>query len=95
MNAGAGFLRLADVQAGRMGKLFAHAVNGKHPSWFVYDEAGTYGSHVDIEQYAAPQARLVVPEVSTPGTIHVVLEVKDDGEPPLYSYRRLILHIQP
>lgn len=78
-----------------MGKLFAHAVNGKHPSWFVYDEAGTCREGVTIEKYTSPVARLVMPEVKSPATIHVILEVKDDGTPSLYAYRRLILQIQP
>lgn len=43
--------------------------------WFVYPEAGTYGSSVPVERYAAPQARLVVPEVDKPCTVHVILEI--------------------
>lgn len=63
--------------------------------WFVYDEAGTYRGPVEIEKHAAPQARLVVPKVKSPATIHVILEVVDDGRPSLYSYRRLVLKVQP
>ncbi|MBN2132326.1 MAG: hypothetical protein JW741_22690 [Sedimentisphaerales bacterium] len=63
--------------------------------WFVYPEAGTYGRSVAVERYATPKARLVVPKVDAPRTVHVILEVCDDGEPPLYSYRRLILEIEP
>jgi len=63
--------------------------------WFVYREAGTYGRSVPIERFATPKARLVVPEVDSPRTVHVILEVKDNGEPSLYSYRRVILEIEP
>jgi len=33
--------------------------------------------------------------VKSPGTIHIILEVKDDGEPSLVSYRRVIINIKP
>lgn len=74
-----------------------HDPDGDHLAyrWFVYDEAGTYRERVEIEQYATPHARLVVPETNRPGTIHVILEVTDDGQPSLYGYRRIILEIQP
>jgi hypothetical protein len=63
--------------------------------WFVYPEAGTYKGLVEIESHTAPQARLIVPKADSTGTIHVILEVTDDGEPGLYSYRRLVLEVQP
>ncbi|HQA90138.1 MAG TPA: DUF1593 domain-containing protein [Sedimentisphaerales bacterium] len=63
--------------------------------WFVYEEAGTHRGPVEIEKYATPQARLVVPNASSPRTIHVILEVVDDGQPSLYSYRRTIVQVQP
>mgnify|MGYP005852138493 FL=1 len=63
--------------------------------WFVYEEAGTYRGPVEIQKYATPQARLIVPDASAPQTIHVILEVVDDGQPSLYSYRRMIAQIQP
>ncbi len=63
--------------------------------WFVYPEAGTYQGSVEIESPAKPQARLIVPKAGSPGTIHVILEVSDNGEPSLYSYRRVVLEVQP
>ena len=39
-------------------------------------------------------ARLMVPKTSAGKTIHIVLEVSDDGEPKLYSYRRVVLEVQ-
>jgi hypothetical protein len=35
----------------------------------------------------------VVPNIA--GTAHVILAVEDNGVPPLTSYRRIILNIQP
>lgn len=63
--------------------------------WFVYPEAGTYRGHVEIEKYATPQAVLIVPQGDATGTIHLILEVVDNGRPSLYSYRRLILEVRP
>jgi hypothetical protein len=62
--------------------------------WFGYDEAGTYQEPIEIQRYATPTARLMVPKTSAGKTIHIVLEVSDDGEPKLYSYRRVVLDVQ-
>ena len=63
--------------------------------WFVYGEAGSYKGTVPIEGQATPQARLTAPKVNGPKTLHVILEVKDDGAPRLFAYRRIILEIEP
>jgi hypothetical protein len=63
--------------------------------WFVYKEAGTYDGDVAIDRYAAPRAALRAPEATSSETIHVILEVRDEGDPSLYSYRRIVLTIQP
>jgi hypothetical protein len=64
-----------------------HAVSER---WFVYPEAGTYPGPVEFSG-----ARLVAPKVNQPVTIHVILEVKDQGEPALYAYRRAIVTVRP
>jgi len=61
--------------------------------WFVYKEAGTVKDTVEIQNNTSSKAYLVAPSVKEPGVIHVILEVKDDGEPCLYSYRRIIITI--
>ncbi|UCD50256.1 MAG: DUF1593 domain-containing protein [Phycisphaerales bacterium] len=63
--------------------------------WFVYGEAGSYRGTVQIEDETAPRVHVVVPEVRSPATIHVILEVRDDGTPALFSYRRVILEVTP
>jgi hypothetical protein len=63
--------------------------------WWVYREAGTYPGEVVLEGSDTPQARLTVPENLGNGTIHVILEVTDDGEPALTGYRRVIVSAQP
>lgn len=63
--------------------------------WFVYKEAGSYNGSVDIKDNSSQQAHFVVPKVKTPGAVHIILEVKDEGRPSLYSYRRIIVDIKP
>ncbi|MCP4610111.1 MAG: DUF1593 domain-containing protein [Planctomycetes bacterium] len=63
--------------------------------WFFYKEAGNYDGSIDIKNDTAKQAHFVAPKVKTPCAVHVILEVKDEGKPSLYSYRRIIINIQP
>ena len=62
--------------------------------WFVYKEAGTYKGDVTIENSDTPQASFVAPQVEKPISLHVILQVKDNGRPSLYSYRRIIVTVE-
>jgi hypothetical protein len=62
--------------------------------WFIYNEAGTFKGSVEIEDSTSQKASFVAPQVDEPKSLHVILEVKDDGQPPLYSYRRVIVTIE-
>ena len=59
--------------------------------WWVYPEAGTYGGEAKLSAPAAADAALVVPSDAAGRDIHVILEVTDDGAPPLTSYRRVVV----
>ena len=63
--------------------------------WFVYKEAGSYDSSVDINNDTTQQAYFIAPKVKTPCAVHIILELKDEGRPSLYSYRRIIVNIKP
>jgi hypothetical protein len=63
--------------------------------WFQYREAGNYDGSVTIENPRAQQTSFIAPAVAEPKMIHIILEVKDDGEPSLYSYRRIIVEVKP
>ena len=63
--------------------------------WFVYKEAGNYKGPVNIKNDTTQQARFTAPKIKSPCAIHIILEVKDDGKPSLYSYRRIIVNIKP
>jgi hypothetical protein len=79
-----------------------------HYHWWVYPEAGldgTHGGEVSLANADQPQARVTVQSACSPawlpglvpcrgnGVAHIILEVTDDGTPPLTSYRRIILHV--
>lgn len=61
--------------------------------WFQYQEAGTSNAVLDIKNDNKPAITFTVPKTKD-GTIHVILEVKDDGTPELYSYRRIVITVK-
>ena len=61
---------------------------------WVYREAGTYRGEVKLSAPEAPETDLAVPNDAASREIHVVLEVTDDGAPPLTSYRRTLVKAQ-
>ncbi len=69
--------------------------NGLTCEWFVYGEAGTYRGDVPLAAAVGLSTRFTAPAVSQLETIHVILRVQDDGAPPLCSYRRVIVTVQP
>ena len=59
--------------------------------WFQYDEAGT-GGRVNISGEDGDTITFQAPR--EPGkTIHIILELRDDGKPNLRSYRRVVVTI--
>ncbi len=64
-------------------------------SWWHYQEPGSYEGSVSIRSKNAERASLVAPTVDAARTIHVILEVTDNGDPQLTSYRRLIVTVNP
>ena len=70
--------------------------------WFVYDEAGDpsragsrdFKGTIEIENRESPEASFIAPQVKETTSIHIILEVKDDGQPCLYSYRRVICIVE-
>lgn len=63
--------------------------------WFVYREAGTYPGEVKLTSSPGNKTSFVAPNVKNAQTIHVILQLKDQGEPPLFSYRRAIVTVKP
>lgn len=77
--------------------------------WWVYPEAGldgTHGADVSLTHADGPQTQVMVHSACRQGWIpgvvpcrgagvaHIILQVTDDGTPPMTSYRRVIVHVR-
>ncbi len=61
--------------------------------WWQYEDADSAKSRVTIADASTPQASFVVPD--EPGKqVHIILEVTDNGTPPLVRYQRVVCDIQ-
>jgi hypothetical protein len=69
--------------------------NAFQTTWSVYPEAGTFRGEVALSATESKSTRLVVPKVEKPETIHVVLQLEDNGEPGLVAYRRAVITALP
>ncbi len=67
-----------------------HALNYR---WWIYEEAGSYEAAVPISDAHAARAALTVPRDAAGRSIHVILEVTDDGKPSLTAYRRVVIGV--
>ena len=61
--------------------------------WAVYPEAGTYPNDVRVETADPTHASVFVPADAAGKEIHVILTVRDEGKPPLASYRRAVIKV--
>jgi len=59
--------------------------------WWHYNEADSYNGEINIKNSDAMDASFIIPEDIKDNNIHIILEVKDDGDPLLTSYRRIII----
>ncbi|MBN2807823.1 MAG: DUF1593 domain-containing protein [Prolixibacteraceae bacterium] len=66
-----------------------------HYLWSFYAEPGTYQELVTISNNSSQTATIKIPEDAVGKSIHIVLTIHDDGSPNLYSYRRMIINVQP
>lgn len=61
--------------------------------WWQYEEADSAKSKVAITDASAEQASFVVPNEAGK-QVHIILEVTDNGTPPLVRYQRVVCDIQ-
>jgi hypothetical protein len=61
--------------------------------WFVYPEPGTYRGPVTILGTNTEVSTVRIPADASGQTIHVVLIVTDNGQPPLTRYRRAVITV--
>ncbi len=69
--------------------------NNLFAGWFVYSEAGTCQDQILLSDISGFTTGFVAPDVKKPETIHIILQLRNDGEPPLYSFRRAVVTIKP
>ncbi|GAB2944779.1 DUF1593 domain-containing protein [Streptomyces heilongjiangensis] len=63
--------------------------------WWQYREAGTYPGSVAIGRSDTLHPSFTVPADAQPGqTIHLILQVTDEGTPPLTGYQRVIATVK-
>ncbi len=63
--------------------------------WFLYPEPGTYRGGVTVRPTDSIRSELTIPADAAGKTIHVILQVTDNGAPPLTRYRRLVVKATP
>src|SRR5262245_39390649 len=61
--------------------------------WFVYPEAGTHTGKVELANPLAVETDVRIPDDAAGKTIHVLLAVRDRGQPPLARYRRVVFRV--
>jgi hypothetical protein len=62
--------------------------------WWVYKEGGSYGKAVSVNNSSSQQASITIPSDASGKTIQVLIEVTDDGDPPLKGYRRAMIEVK-
>ncbi len=63
--------------------------------WFHYREPGSYVGEIVLESADQAFTSFKAPVVEAPKTIHIILEVTDDGVPSLTRYQRVIVTVLP
>jgi hypothetical protein len=59
--------------------------------WFLYGEAGNYKGKLIVNTPDQEETSFIVPALKKDETLHIICEVKDNGIPALFSYRRIIV----
>jgi len=85
----------AAVKSGEKVQLSAKGSNdpdGDHFNyrWFVYREAGGFSGILELIDTTSEEISFAMPELKKGQEVHVILEVKDSGNPSLFSYRRAV-----
>ncbi|MEP1445264.1 MAG: nucleoside hydrolase-like domain-containing protein [Paraglaciecola sp.] len=63
--------------------------------WWQYTEADTYSGEILLQDANQPRSSFTVPKDASKGnSIHVVLEVKDNGQPALTRYQRVVVEVE-
>ena len=61
--------------------------------WYDYREAGTFDGNAILSGTSKNTCTLVAPDVEQQTLLHLILEVTDNGEPPLTAYQRIVVSV--
>jgi hypothetical protein len=64
-------------------------------TWWIYPEASTLPAGATLSTATGARTEVRVPTVFAAGTLHVILQAEDDGNPHLFAYRRAVLQVTP
>jgi len=59
--------------------------------WWVYREPGSFPGEIVLDGADGPRVQVRTPSADAGQTVHLILDVTDAGDPPLTSYRRVVL----
>lgn len=65
------------------------------PLWFIYNEAGTCREEITLNDPNSMRASFIAPKVKKNETVHVIFQLRNNGDPSLYNYSRAIITIRP
>ena len=63
-------------------------------SWWFYEEPSSHDDPVTIQGDSSVSAMVEVPSSAGGQSIHIVLEIQDNGSPSLTAYRRMLINVQ-
>jgi hypothetical protein len=63
-------------------------------SWWFYAEPSSFEGPVPIRGDRAESATVELPSSAVGKSLHVVLELRDHGSPPLTAYRRVVIEVR-
>ncbi len=76
------------------GKVVDPDGNKVSTKWWQF-QVGTYPDKITISNENTTQAKILIPKNATSGqTIHIILEVTDDGSPSLTTYQRVVVTVK-
>jgi hypothetical protein len=64
-------------------------------TWWIYPEAGTQKYNPTLATADGLATTVKLPATTKPATVHVILQVEDDGNPRLFAYRRAVIQVAP
>ena len=62
--------------------------------WSVYKEPSSYKNTVPLSGDTTARCQLTIPDDAAGKTIHLILEVTDDGTPSLTAYQRVVIEVE-